>query len=284
LEALEARRNSRALVIAATSLDLDLLPPLYDILLDVGRAERLDVIFYCRGGSPNAARRVALLLRGFTDYLSFIVPDRCESSGTITVLAGDEIVAGPVAIFSPVDPLLQAPPSSSEEGPLAISAQDVRLFGEMSREWFGLEPEEARSKAMSVLCENIFPSTLTSFYRSTLEVEAICGELLSLHMGEAYDERKGGVVRQLLFGHHSHGFALTREDLAGLGLPLRRDRETEELAWEIGRALRVSLGGGARAAPEDDWFDAVLATRTELQRRRRRPGGLNASWDTGAPE
>jgi hypothetical protein len=281
---IERRRGSRVLVFAASNLETDLLPDLYDTLREIGHSERLDVLFYGHGGEVTAARAIALLLHQFTDRLAFIVPDRCTSSGTIAALAAHEIVAGPAALFSPVDPLLQGPPSAPGDGLGAISAQDVRLFGAMGRDWFGLPEGEAGPKALSVLCDNIFPTTLTSFYRSTLEVEAVCLELLSLHMGQGSEPAKRAIVDQLLYGHHSHGFALMRGDLAALGLPLRSDPETEDLAWEAARALRQSVGGGNRQSVEDDWTDVLLATHSGSRRRRRSPDGLAPVWESGGIE
>ena len=272
---IEARRDSRVLVLACSNLELDLLPALYDTLRELGRAPRLDVVLSCRGGLVNAARRIALLLRDFTDHLAFIVPHHCESAGTLAVLAGHEIVAGPVALFSPIDPSLQTAPSA--DGPPAICAEDVRLFGEMSRDWFGLPEDPARS--LSVLCENIFPTTLTAFYRATLEVQAIGAELLALHMPQAPGETRSRIVDALLFGHHSHGYALTREELAQLGLPVRRDPPVEDLAWQVAGELRGEIGGGARRAEDHDWFDAIVATREGAQRRRRSPTGPAPAWE-----
>ncbi len=277
---IEARRGSRVLVLACSNLELDLLPALYDTLRGLGHTPRLDVVLSCRGGMVNAARRIALLLREFTDHLAFIVPHHCESAGTLAVLAGHEIVAGPVALFSPIDPSLQTSPSA--DGPPAICAEDVRLFGEMSRDWFGLPQDPARS--LSVLCENIFPTTLTAFYRATLEVQAIGAELLALHMPPTPGGTRSPIVDALLFGHHSHGYALTREELAALGLPLRRDPATEDLAWEIAGELRGAIGGGARASEDDDWFDALFATRDGARRRRRSPGGPAPAWEAGEVE
>jgi hypothetical protein len=283
LEEIERLRRSRVLVFAASHLETELLPPLYDALRAIGHVERLDILFYCHGGAVTAARAIALLLHQFTDHLGFIVPDRCSSSGTIAALAAHELVAAPAALFSPVDPLLQGSPAGGE-GPNAVSAQDVRLFGDMSRDWFGLDEGEARSKALSLLCESVFPTTLTAFYRSTLEVEAVCLELLSLHMADGFEETKRKIVDRLLYGHHSHGFALMRADLADLGLPVRGDPPVEDAAWEVARMLRGSIGGAARSAVEDGWIDALLATRTEARQRRRGPDGLAGIWDLGEVE
>jgi hypothetical protein len=279
IEALEAKRGSTVLVFAASHLELDLLPELYDTLRGLGRPSRLDVVFYCRGGVVNAARRIALMLHEFTGHLAFIVPHRCESSGTLTALAARELIAGPVAVFSPIDPQLQSSPSAQGEGPHAISSEDVRLFSQMAKDWFGLKAGEAKRQALSVLCQNIFPTTLTSFYRSILESRDICTELLSLHMAQKTDAQRRRIAQQLLFGHHSHTYALTRDDMAALGLPIRRDEPVEDIAWEIARGVRGTLGGGVRRSLEDGWFDAVFATRGGARRRRHGQDGLEPVWE-----
>ncbi|HWT13323.1 MAG TPA: hypothetical protein VN231_11260 [Allosphingosinicella sp.] len=280
IEQLEQCRQSRVLVLATSSLELEILPALYDMLRRIGPSPRLDLLLYCRGGAVNAARRAALLLHDFTDRLAVIVPDRCESAGTIAALAAQEIVAGPAAIFSPIDPILETPSAAGEE-PSAISAQDVRLFGQMAEQWFQLDPAEARAKALAALCESIFPTTLTAFYRATLEVEAICAELLSLGLPGATAAAKAEIADRLIYGHHSHGFALTGGDLGTLGLPVRRDEPAAALAWEIVSGLRASVGAGARQAPDEDWFDTVVATSAGVMRRRRSMAVPAPRWEAG---
>jgi len=269
IEQLEADRQSQVLVLAASQLEIELLPPLYEALSRIGSCQDLDVVFYSRGGVVNAARRIALLLREFAGRVRFLVPHYCESAGTVTALSADEIIAGPLAIFSPIDPLLSSAGAAAGGGPLSLSAQDLRLFGEMSSEWFGLAPHEAKARALSVLCDNIFPSTLTSFYRATLEMQSICTELLSRHMTDADDGRRQAIAAKLIFGYHSHTYALTRDDLHALGLPIRTDAAVEAQTWPIARTLRSIIGPGARASVEDDWFDAFIATRHGAVVRRR---------------
>jgi hypothetical protein len=269
IEQLETDRQSQVLVLAASQLEIELLPSLYEALSRLGPCQDLDVVFYSRGGVVNAARRIALLLREFAGRVRFLVPHYCESAGTVTALSADEITAGPLAIFSPIDPLLSSAGTTAGGGPLSLSAQDLRLFGEMSSEWFGLEPHEAKARALSVLCDNIFPSTLTSFYRATLEMQSICTELLSRHMADDGDGRQQAIAAKLIFGYHSHTYALTRDDLQALGLPIRADAAVEAQTWPIARTLRSIIGPGARASVEDDWFDAFIATRHGAVVRRR---------------
>lgn len=284
IDEIERERGSRVLLLAASALEIDILPYLYDTLRALGRTERLDILVYCRGGQVTAARRVGLMLDSFTGHLSFIVPDRCESSATILILAGREIVAGPAALFSPVDPILQGPVGDSGDDPSAICAEDVRLFGAMARDWFGLDAAEAQATALSILGGSIFPTTLTAFYRSSLEVRQICNELLSLHMPEGAGDARKALVEALVSGQHSHAFPLCADDLARLGLPVRNDEAVEDLAWEVARNLRASIGAGGRAADSDDWHDALIATSEFAVKRQRSLGGRGFAWNVAELE
>jgi hypothetical protein len=281
IEKIECIRRSRVFVFASSQLDIDMLAPLYEALIELGPCERLDVLFYSRGGAINAARRIALLFREFSEHISFLVPHYCESAGTVVTMSANEIVAGPLAVFSPIDPILSAAPGRSG-GPLAMSAQDLRLFGQMCTRWFGFNPQQANAQALKTLGDSIFPTTLTSFYRSTLEIEHICAELLGLHMGDEHNALKEDIAQRLIFGFHSHTFALTRNDLKSLGLPVSTHRDIEEPMWNIARGLRGSIGSGARHSEDDEsWLDAFIATRDGAVVRRRRKD-LPGRWETRA--
>lgn len=268
LESLERSRDSRVLLLAASHMELDLLPPLHDALCEIGHAPRLDVLLHCSGGMVNAARRVALLLHQATDRLAVIVPERCESSAMLAALPAREIVAGPAAVFTPFDPRVEGG-SPGPGSPAGISAQDVRLFARMVEDWFGFAEADAKARALAALCESIFPTTLTCLYRSALEAEAIGAELIALGLPATAPEIRAGMVTGLLYGHHSHGFALTREDLLAIGLPVRRDDEAEAISWEIARMLRGTFGSGVPRRSDDDWCDAVIATAAGCRRRWR---------------
>lgn len=278
---IEATRHSRVLVFGSSQLEIDLLPALYDTLSGMAINGRLDVLFYSRGGVINAARRIALLFREFSDRVSFLVPHYCESAGTVAALSADEVVAGPLAIFSPVDPILTAN-QAGRGGPLALSAQDLRLFEEMSRNWFGMEDAQAKSHALATLSSNIFPTTLTSFYRSTLEIEAICMEMIALHRpGAASADECRQIARTLIFGFHSHTYALTRDELEAIGVPVTRDAGLEPLMWAANQILREVIGPGARSTADSEWQDALIASSDGATVRRRSedfPGRWHA-WE-----
>lgn len=278
---IEERRGSRVVVLAASHIDLDLLPMLYDTLAAMGDTSRLDILLWIKGGAVDGARRIGLLLADATEHLGAIVPDRCQSSGTIVALAAHEIVAGPCAIFSPVDPSLQGPIADDSGGPGAISTEDVRRFAEMAREWFGQEDEQARLSALAAMTAAIFPPTLTAFYRATREVETICRDLIGRRLGADPSCDADRIVSHLMHGYHSHSFPLAADDLADLGLPVVRDTRVEMAAWQIAEMLRTSVGGGLRDGEQDDWFDACIATREACHLRRTGPHRMMPRWEAG---
>jgi hypothetical protein len=277
---LEQIRQSKVLVLAASMLDMEFLPNLYDVLTDIGHTERLDVVLYGLGGEINADRRIALLLHEFTDNLSFIVPHHCQSACTILALSGQQIIAGDVALFSPIDPRLNSAGEANDDSPGAIASEDIRLFCKMSEDWFGIEGEDVRSQLLSSLAGSIFPTTLTSLYRSTLELKSIAEELLGYQLGHQSSQQRTKIVEQLLFGYHSHSFALTGDNLAQIGLEVARDKAVEKLAWAISAQLRAVIGGGARQTPQDPRNDVLLATSDHVTVRRRYPGIMAPVWES----
>jgi hypothetical protein len=267
LREIEAHGGGPALAFAASRLDIDLLPSLYEALRDIGRLPRLQVVVQCRGGETNAARRIALLLHEFADEVVFVVPHFCESAGTVMALGAHRIVAGPLAIFSPIDPHLSA--EAGGRGPTSMSVQDLRQFWRMARDWFDLDEAAAKAFALQALGQSIFPTTLTSFHRCALEVQAMGEELLALHMGDRPAEARAAIVDTLLHGFHSHTHALTRDDLRRIGLPVASDPVLEEAAWALVRGLRGHVGPDTRGDEESPWFDAALVTATQAVRRQR---------------
>ena len=268
IQELERERDSRVLVLGASSMELELLPELYETCREIGPVPRLDVVLHGRGGVVNAARRIALLLRRHADHLAFIVPYHCESAATLLTLCADEIVAGELALFSPIDPLLDGVGGGS------ISGQDIRLFGEMAERWFRIEPEGARAESLALLCNSIFPPTLTAFYRTTQEMAQIGEELLAWQLPDAGPALRKSIVERLMSGYHSHNYALSGDDMTGLGLRVRLDAAVERRAWPISRILQATVGGGLRDTSDQPWYDTLLATRSGVRLRHRHPDGL----------
>lgn len=280
IKQLEELRCSRVIVLAASQLEMDFLPQLYSVLQNIGRVDKLDVVLFGRGGEINAARRIGLLLRKFAHQLNFLVPHYCQSSCTVLSLCGDEIICGDLAIFSPIDPRMNAADSNEDGAPGALASEDIRLFNQMSQDWFGVGGEDVNGELLASLVGSIFPTTLTSLYRSNLELKSISEELLAFQLPQTKVEERAKIIEQLMFGYHSHSYALTAENLTELGLNVVRDETVETLAWQIACQLQSVIGGGAREKPEDPRNDVLIASREKIHIRQRLCHRISPCWKT----
>jgi hypothetical protein len=226
----------------------------------------------------NAARRIAILLRQFTEHLCFIVPYYCESSATILALAADEIIAGELAIFTPIDPHLHGGGEADGAEPSSLSCLDIKMFGNMSENWFGVNANDAREQSLSLLCNSIFPPTLTAFYRTTLELQQIGEELISYQLPECDLDVRKKIVKHLLFGYHSHNYAITRDEMIQIGLKVKSDLDVEPLAWQISQVLQRVVGGALRQAIEEPWYDMLIASSVQVAVREKRNDGFMPRW------
>lgn len=282
LTELEHYRNSRVLVLSASQLDMGLLPKLYEQLLAIGQTKRLDVVLQCHGGEVNAARRIALLLREFTTHLSVIVPYYCQSAATLLTLAADEIVAGPMAVFSPLDPHL-AGNTDAEGGTSALSCQDIKQFNQMARDWFDINIDENKVELLSMLCGSIFPPTLTAFYRTALELKQIAAELLQHQLPTVDTAARSAIIEKLMFGYHSHSYAMTRDELKQLGLQLATVPDIDTLVWQMSVNIQQQVGGALRQSADQPWQDVLLVSRDLRHSRLQNENGM-AQWTQGNSE
>lgn len=278
LKTMQLSESHKTLLFGSSHLQMDVLPQLYEALNDIGHCDNLDVIIvYCRGGEVNVARRIGLLLREFASHVRFIVPYYCQSAATILSLCANEIIAGPMAIFSPIDPQLHGAENGSS-GPMSLSAQEIKTFATMAQDWFALPGLDAQTKSLELLSNNIFPPTMASFYRSCEEIKLIATEMLDFQLPHETPEARQKIVEKLLFGYHSHEYAISGDDLNKLGLNVKRNKEVEEWAWSITQAWQPFIGGKNRTSETASWNDTVIATPKGIRARHRRADAPAPSW------
>ena len=276
LAQIEQRRDSKVLVLAATNLDLDLLPQLYNELQASGPVRQLDLVLQSRGGEVNASRRIAMLLRSYCEQLHVLVPFYCQSAATLLALAADQIIAGELAMFSPIDPHLHG--SGAGETETAISSLDICKFKDMAADWFGLNSEQSQTALLTTLCEQLFPPTLTGFYRANTEVQAIGEQLLQWQLPELSSAQRAAMIRNLLTGYHSHHYALSGQEMQHLGFKVKRDPELEALLWRLSLPLQQSVGAGTRQSADDAWIDAALISLDRTCLRVNKSDQLKSVW------
>jgi hypothetical protein len=235
---LEDGRGSRVIVHAVANqqgkfIGSEDLPVWYELLRRGGRCNRLDIVLSTDGGSVVVARRLALLLRHFARRVTFLVPYRARSAGTLLCLGGDEIVLGPLGELGPLDPHIRSDSSAQGGLPTQISAEEIRTFPLMAAKWFGLRSAAQREKQLDVLTSRLFPTALAGFYRADRYVRSVAQELLRHHLPRAQPRQVERVIEALVsHPEHLHGF--TAGELAKLGLRVRLTRSKEEtLLWEL---------------------------------------------------
>lgn len=226
----------------------------YEVLRGSARVPHVDLVLGTNGGLASAARRLALLLREYTDRLTILVPHRAWSAGTLLCLAADELVLGPMSELSPLDPRMGAargeggrgdggrgdPRSEPRDGPSVVSAEDVRAFGELARDWFGIDDPASRVQLLGLLSQRVSPVSLGGFLRSDRLIRQLADELLAFHLADA--ERRAALVTTLVSGYHAHDHAITRRQVRELGLAVTdATAEEEALLWRVLQQCRAQL-------------------------------------------
>lgn len=269
--------NHPVIIIAASHLDMTMLSELYNHLSNIGYQSTINIVIYTRGGDINAARRIALLISDYCDHFNIIAPHYCQSSGTLLALGANTIYYSPLSIFSAIDPHLHG---GQEDGCTALSSADIKLFSKMSKEWFDAEisPE---SNMLGMLCEHIFPPTLTAFYRTVLEVKEIAHELLMLEDKHS-NTSQNNIIEALMFSFHSHDYAVTGKQLEALTLPCINNNEINAITWPVIEAFIGLIGGGNRADIESPWCDTVIVSSQRVASRWKDTSGLNPKWQVNS--
>ena len=279
IRALETLGAGRVLVLSAASLTLDLLPMLHDTLRVLGHSERLCVLLQSEGGDADAARRIALRLHASTDHLVLLVPERCGAAGMLLALAAHEIVAGPMARFAPIAPSL---PLEGPDGPVMLSARDLREGWRVVRDDHGLDEAAARTQALHWLTAHVFPTTLTAFHRHTLELARIGDALLSLADAGRPADARAALMQALLQLDESVVPALTADDLRRIGLPVVDATALAAPMQDVLQALQSLLEPASQGSGDDAACDALIATADGVQRRRQRPHAPAGIWEQAA--
>ena len=277
MAALADYRQRSLLILAASQLDMQLLPKLYNSLQQLPSGEPLDLLLLSRGGDINASRRIAMLLRQHCGPLTVLAPYHCESAATLLALAADHIVTGPMSCFSPIDPHVQV---GNDDSSCSISVEDIRQLPLMAQNWFDLSAAD-NPELLNMLAAEFTASSLTRFYRAEAETRQIANQLLQWQLPALDEAQRDAIVTQLMCGYHSHSFALDGFELAALGLQVQHCAHTAKRMWPLADLLAARISGGARQHLSDPWLNAAILTHRSWQARQVHPDGAHMSWQSG---
>ncbi|MEM8531856.1 MAG: hypothetical protein AAGF95_13490 [Chloroflexota bacterium] len=231
LSALEEVRGHRTvLYFMEKSFAQEDVSTLYRCLRRIGPIDTMDLVLHSPGGSINIARKVGLLLRSYVKHLHVVIPYHARSAGALLSLAGDTIVMSPVAELGPIDPHITSSGPPPPNSPPMISAEDVRAFRTMAEDWFDLTDEAHRMDMFTMLNQRIFPTTLSSFYRSDQQMRRFARELLQFHMKDG--DRCQAIADRMVGGFGSHDYSILRDEARSIGLPVYDATSAEEHVLE----------------------------------------------------
>jgi ClpP class serine protease len=152
----------------------------------------IDLILHTPGGLVLAAMQIARAVEAHPAKVTVYVPVYAMSGGTLIALAADEIVMGEFSMLGPIDPQIAGLPAAS-----IVKARDYKPASDV---W-----------DLTVVLADVSEKALAQVKKGAVE-------LLTPRMDQASAE---ALAEKLAGGHWTHDYALTAEEAAELGLPVK---------------------------------------------------------------
>jgi ClpP class serine protease len=196
------RQESRSLFgfSVARHIDLEDAQTIIAAIKETPRDVPIDLILHTPGGLVLAAMQIARAVEAHPAKVTVYVPVYAMSGGTLIALAADEIVLGEFSVLGPIDPQIMGFPAAS-----IVRARDSKQI------------------------DNVFDLTVVLAdvsEKALAQVKKGAVELLTPRMDQASAE---ALADKLAGGHWTHDYALTAEEAASLGLPVRVGMPVEVL-------------------------------------------------------
>ena len=232
LQAIEARRNSRAILFVTgdrKGLETQIHPEAYDhfvnLLDDIGVVEKISLILYTRGGNTLAGWSIVNLIKQFGEKFEVIVPSKAYSCGTLMCLGAQTIVMTKQATLGPIDPSITTPlnpaiPGAPPNARVPVSVEAVNGFVEFARQSLNTEDASEVRHLLVQLCNHIHPLVLGSVFRSKSQIEMLGRKLME--SAGAPQEKIVSVLPFLCSESGSHDYSIHRREALKLGLPIEK--------------------------------------------------------------
>ncbi len=150
------------------------------------------MIIHTPGGPVLAAMQIARAVEAHPAKVTAYVPVFAMSGGTLIALAADEIALGEFSMLGPIDPQLLGLPAAS-----IVAARDAKPIDKV----FDL----------TLVLADVSEKALAQVKRHAVE-------LMTPRMDRAKAKK---LAEKLAGGHWTHDYALTAEEAASIGLPVK---------------------------------------------------------------
>jgi hypothetical protein len=215
--------------------------------------QKLDVLIHSLGGVPDAAYRVAQVVRDFAADVDILVPEYAWSAATLLCLAGDTIHMGAYATLGPID--VTVGPSEEEEIPLASIEYYKRFVadclnavlhtsGRHGPDW----ETRVDSKLLVELVRQVDAITIGALYRMSSVTAHYASQLLRSYMlrdDPMASVKAEQIATRLVKEFPAHNFVLDYHICQELGLTVEELTQTQsEAAKGIVGILEEVAGRG----------------------------------------
>ena len=281
IAAIERKRGSRVLCLNYNDLPPTpmglapaVLPTIEAALAEIGHVPKLDLLLRSSGGLIEVSWRLVSLLREFTDELGIMVSRIGLSAGCLVALAADDLVMGPLAVLSSVDPTRQHPllPKDPQTSKLIPgSVQDLEACVQFVREQLGGEcPPRETALVIAELFKHVHPLALGAMEQAHNLARLLTRKVLHSRNRKLPEEQVERVVDMLTGKYCSHSLQISRAEVeADLGLPVTRpDAELSALVAEYEKYYQAE-------------FRKSLPAASNPKEHLIRPGGFVQTTDSG---
>lgn len=195
-------------------------------------SKEVDIIIVSYGGDPMVSYRLMNILRERFDKIGVLIPFAAYSAATLFALGADEIVMHPFSNLGPVDPQLAYKNKDGQiTGKLQFGTEDLRNYIAFVKEDVGISDQALLLRAFELVCGEIGSIRIGQAKRSAQLTLSLGEKLLSLHMS---DKNKAKTIAEALNkSFYNHGYPLSRTESKDIGLPIKPNKDIEELLWEI---------------------------------------------------
>ena len=230
-----------------TQIAEDAVKLFFEHLRKFGKVKQIDLFLCSRGGDMLTPLRLVPLLREYCDRFCVLVPYRAHSAATSIALGADEIVMGPLAELTPVDPTTghpfnpQDPANPSQKLPIGV--EDINSFFELASDRAGVDPKQMVD-VFRLLSEKVNPLALGNAYRTYKMAKQAAYKLLRTHMTTRKDVKAVEcIVKKLTEELCIHGYPIFRNEAKAMGLKVSEPNESvEKLIWDLYEQYESLLG------------------------------------------
>lgn len=236
---IEKSRSSKLLVYVTgdrPGMETQIHPEILDYFIDhldkIGKAEKISLFLYTRGGNTLAAWSLVNLIRQFCEDFEVIVPSKAQSAGTLISIGANRIVMTKQATLGPIDPSLNSP--LCPQNPMApqnpqvripVSVESIKGFFQFAQNDLKINDEVNLKDILINLSNQVHPLVLGDIYRSRTQIQMLAKKLLLKQIKE--EEKIEKIIAFLCSDSGSHDYTIYRREAKNeLGLNIEKPDDT----------------------------------------------------------